>query len=129
MDWKDVSTGVGFLIVVAGWFFLRWKDRNHEIFKVRLEKILDMYDCVTKAIVSFTRGGGIKLTQEQTDELFVTASLKIQMFGQKDEMDEFHKFASSIEQRDLDLINASLKVLPLMMVNNLRKELGFKSIP
>lgn len=127
IEWKDIITGLGLVLVIIGWLFSRWKDRNHEIFKERLKRRLDMYDSIVDALLPFfnPKNGQVDLDGDTLSAKLSVASTKIQLFGYQDETDEFKSFISKLKDKDLDGVNCSLKKLSPMIVNNIRKELRY----
>jgi hypothetical protein len=126
MEWKDIITGVGLILVIAGWLFSRWKDRNHELFKERLKKRLEMYDSVVEAMLPFLNpgpDGALDLTG--LGDKLSTARTKMQLYGYDDEISEYECFVSCINARDVSGLNDSLKRLSPMILKKLRKELGY----
>jgi hypothetical protein len=128
MEWKDIVTGVSLILVIAGWIFSRWKDRNHEIFKERLKKRLDMYDSLVEAILPFLNpgpDGSVTLSSSSLEEKLAAARTKIQLYGYSDEISEYEVFLSSLIAKNLPEVNSSLKRLSTMITEKLRKELGY----
>ncbi|MGA3345952.1 MAG: hypothetical protein ABSC76_13895 [Terracidiphilus sp.] len=128
MEWKDIVTGVSLILVVAGWIFTRWKDRNHEIFKERLKKRLDMYDSLVAAILPFLNpgpDGAVSASSSSLAEMLGAARTKIQLYGYSDEISEYESFLSYLTARNLAEVNHSLKRLSTMITKKLRKELGY----
>jgi hypothetical protein len=128
MEWKDIVTGVGLVLVIAGWLFSRWKDRNHEIFKERLKRRLDMYDSVIVAILPFLNpgpDGHVNLSSPELNEKLSSARTKIQLYGYSDEISEYELFLSFLLAKKLPEINSSLRRLSAMITTKIRKELGY----
>jgi hypothetical protein len=128
MEWKDAMTGVGLLLVIAGWIFSRWKDRNFEIFKERLKKRLDMYDSMVDALLPFFNpgpDGQLTVDSDLLGEKLGAARTKIQLYGYSDEISEYESFLSFLVAKNLREVNNSLQRLSTMVTKKLRKELGY----
>jgi len=124
---KDIIAWTGFIIVILGWLFSRWKDRTHEIFKERLKNRLDMYDCLFDALLPFAnnKDGSVDLDSDKLSEKLSFTRTKIQLYEYKDEIDEYELFIKKLKNNDINGVNCSLQKLSPMMVNKLRKELGY----
>jgi hypothetical protein len=116
--------------MMAGWPFSRWKDRNHEIFKMRLQRRLEMYDCVVHATVPLMNpgpDGKVALNADELSERLGAARTKMQMFGLYDEIHAYESLVNSLNAKNIPEYNRSLRDLSEMTVRNLRKELGYKA--
>lgn len=131
MDWKDIITIAGLVVVIGGWFYSKWKDRKHEIFRERLKRRLEMYDSVIDAIrpliyapVDSDGGKHIDFNDEMNDRLR-EAHLKISIYGYSDEISAFQSLADKMAEKNGPGAAHSLNVLTEMLVKKIRTELGY----
>lgn len=129
MEPKDFITGAGLIIVIAGWLFSRWKDRNHEVFKERLRKRMEMHDAVIAAALPFLNpvDGKVVLGKEELDGLLSAARTRVNLYGYSDEIDGFECFIRNLLAEDVAGVTAALATLMPLIIKKMRKDLGYRS--
>ncbi len=125
MELKDWITGVSLLLVIVGWLVSRWQDRNHEIFRERLQRRLDMFNCVVDAILPFLNPRPDGTPDVTNAKKLEAARVKMQLYGYNHERAAYEQFIACLNRRDLPGVLKSLGELTPIVTSNLRKELGY----
>ena len=127
--WQLLVAAFAIVVTVVGWLYEKAKDRQHEIFKERLKRRLDMYDSVIVALLPFANAANandsVNLSASLKKDL-ETARTKMQLFGYNDEKESFERFISTIPKKDMVELNKCLKQLIPLIPSKLRSELGYK---
>lgn len=121
MEWKDALTATGIfvssVIAVASWFFVRHKDSEHEKFKIRLQKRLEITDAMTKYFASIHNNAG-----RNNDEWERLSSL-VQVYGTRDEIRLIQQLGN--DNIAVDRRTEILRELLNALVESVRRDIGY----
>lgn len=132
MEFKDYITAIGVLIssllVIAGWIFTKYKDIEHEKFKIRHARREEFVRAFLEVdeIISRTQG---KVGDDATFiQKWVRLTALIRLYGTKEENKELENFAYSFfgDSKSIEKANIARNRLNTTLIHSIRHELGFK---
>ena len=127
---KEYITLVSAILVVIGWFVNSYLNRKHEIFKKRLDyrlKMLESYKDVGEALERLFNNGDQNLADDFVSKL-EKAQINFLLYGTKKEIELINKITEHASKNEyIEMKNKSAALMKLVR-NNLRSELGLKSI-
>lgn len=133
MEWKDIFTGIGIIVsaalIISGWIFSRYKDREQERFKSRLsrrEELIKQFLCVHQIIIETQ--GSISGREDEYNPAWIKLCGLMHLYGSDEENKCLQEFANNFigSDKNLDGANRTLNALKAKLVSSIRSELGFK---
>ncbi len=121
-----LSFAVSSLIVILGWNYNKYKERQFEIFKRRLDKRTLALHSALPILLRISNHGNLDFP-EAKDMLGNTRSL-FQLYCNENEIEIYEGFINALEEKNLDLAQKHYSNLSTSVVNSIRKDLGLNSI-
>ena len=118
------------ILVVIGWFVNSYFNRRHEIFKKRLDYRLMMLESYTEAAESLVRlfNNGNQTQADDFISKLEKAQINFILYGTKKEIELINKIIEyASKNKRIEMKETSAQLMELVR-NNLRSELGLKSI-
>lgn len=134
MEAKDFITAIGVVLtavlVVAGWFFSRYKDRDQEKFKLRNSRREEMAKAFLRVDETLRITGGSIEKEPKFGELWLNLAGLMRLYGTKTENEALMELSENLFglNRNLDKANSALSRLRDGLTASIRKELGFGSL-
>ena len=131
MELKDIITAAGIVVttslVVAGWFFARHKDQEHERFKLRHSRREEMVKAFLKVDETLLLTGGDVDREPKFIEYWLTLAGMMRLYGTKSENENLRNFSENFfgPNKNVAKANPSLNRLKNDLTTSVRKELGF----
>lgn len=137
MEWKDGFTAVGIfvstLLIIAGWFFARYKDREHEKFKIHLAKTEEIAEAVidleitTNELLEADRKAELSKLNQENRLRRHRVCLLVQVYGTEDERNTLNEYQRGMDNGDsLEVQASALSKLKGLLVQSVRSGLGYK---
>ena len=132
MEVKDFITAAGIvltaILVIAGWFFARHKDQEHEKFKLRHSRREEMVKAFLKVDETLLITKGQIESEPKFVEYWLNLAGLMRLYGTKNENEALRDFAENFfgPNRSLDKANPALNRLKNNLTASVRGELGFE---
>ncbi len=131
MEIKEYITGIGTLLsaflVVGGWMFTRYKDREQEKFRLRQSRREELARAFLAVDVILLQTSGKVDSHPEFNRHWLNLAGLMRLYGTADESREWLRFAKAFagENRNVADANSSRNSLSETLTNSIRSELGF----
>lgn len=124
-----ITTLIGVVLAIFGWFFVAWRNRKLEVEKMRLPLRVDM---LKKAIIclevfkeSASQENYSAISLNDRKQMSAASNLEIQLVGTKEELKLWRDFCDSLQVKDPDqeIVRQAFIKLVSLLIEDLRKEL------